>query len=218
MEDAVTNLLPGLIALVVITLVSIVIALTVRILARRILQSIEFDERVNRWGFEAIADWSPERSPSLLVTRIAAWSVLVLGLLLGLSAFDPNLSGGIMQLVAYLPSIFTAFVIFLAGILIARFLARGVLIGAVNMHIHSARLLSAGVKWLVNVLASAMALEHLRIGGAIVQLAFAILFGGIVLTLALAVGLGSKEMVSRSWERQTAKTERETEEDTFRHI
>ena len=98
----------------------------------------------------------------------------------------------------------------------ARFLARNVLIGAVNMQIQSARLLSLGVKWLVLVLAAAMALEHLGIGGGIVRLGFGILFGGIVLAMALAVGLGSKEMVSRSWERQATKTEEQ--EEPLHHI
>jgi hypothetical protein len=37
-------------------------------------------------------------------------------------------------------------------------------------------------------------------GGNIVGLAFGILFGGIVLTLALAVGLGSRDLVSRTLE------------------
>ena len=37
------------------------------------------------------------------------------------------------------------------------------------------------------------------------------------LTMALAVGLGSKEMVSRSWERQAGKAEREAEEQ-FHHL
>ena len=100
---------------------------------------------------------------------------------------------------------------------VSRFLARSVLISAVNMQIQSARLLSLGVKWLVIVLTLAMALDHLRIGGMVVQLSFAILFGGIVLALALAVGLGSKEMVSRSWERQTDKVDREMEEH-FHHL
>jgi hypothetical protein len=77
-----------------------------------------------------------------------------------------------------------------------------VLIAAVNLQMQSARLLSTGVKWLVLVLAWAMALEHLGIGGRILTLAFGILFGGIVLALAIAVGLGSKEMVTRSLERQ----------------
>ena len=51
---------------------------------------------------------------------------------------------------------------------------------------------------MVTVVAVAMALEHLAIGGDIIRLAFGILFGGIVLALALAVGLGSKELISRS--------------------
>ena len=108
------------------------------------------------------------------------------------------------------------FVVMLVGVLLARFLARSVLISAVNMHLQSARLLSVGVKWLVMVLAGAMALGHLGIGGQIVQVSFGILFGGIVLALALAVGLGSKEMVSRSWERQSDR-EREVEEH-FHHL
>ena len=62
------------------------------------------------------------------------------------------------------------------------------------------------------------ALDHLKIGGTVVEVSFAILFGGIVLALALAVGLGSREMVSRSWERQTTdQLEREAEKQ-FHHL
>jgi hypothetical protein len=63
-----------------------------------------------------------------------------------------------------------------------------------------------------------MALDHLKIGGLVVQLSFAILFGGIVLALALAIGLGSKEMVRRSWERQEDKTDHKAEEEQFHHL
>ena len=61
------------------------------------------------------------------------------------------------------------------------------------------------------------ALEHLGIGGRIVELAFAILFGGICLTLAIAVGLGSKDLVSRSLEQQAtpAKDDSDTQ---FHHL
>ncbi len=57
------------------------------------------------------------------------------------------------------------------------------------------------MKWLVLVLTAAMVLEHLHVGGTIVGLAFGILFGGIVLTLSLAIGLGSRDLVSRSIEK-----------------
>ena len=123
----------------------------------------------------------------------------------------------VVRLFAYLPNVLVAAVVLIVGVVMSRFLARSILISAVNLQIQSARLLSLGVKWLVIVLTSAMALEQLGIGGQIVQLSFAILFGGIVLTLALAVGLGSKKMVSRSWERQAEKFERESEEH-FHHL
>jgi hypothetical protein len=48
-----------------------------------------------------------------------------------------------------------------------------------------------------------MVLDHLQMGGHVVELAFGILFGGIVLTLALAVGLGSRDLVSRSLEKHS---------------
>jgi len=91
-----------------------------------------------------------------------------------------------------------------------------VLIGAVNMQLQSARLLSLGVKWMVMVLTVAMVLDQLAIGGSVLRLAFAILFGGIVLALALAVGLGSKELVSRTWEQRQGDRRRDTAEHTVR--
>ncbi len=99
-----------------------------------------------------------------------------------------------------------AILILIAGTLIARFLARSVLIGAVNAQLQYARFLSLGVKWLVLVLTAAMVLEHLEIGGGVVLMAFGILFGGIVLTLSLAVGLGSRDLVSRSLESHVDRT------------
>jgi hypothetical protein len=104
------------------------------------------------------------------------------------------------------------------GNVFARFLGRSVLIAAVNLNLQYARLLRAGVKWIVIVLAFAMALEHLRIAPGIVELAFGILFGGIVLTLALAVGLSSKDLIAKSVERDVKKASSEALEDPLRHL
>jgi hypothetical protein len=58
------------------------------------------------------------------------------------------------------------------------------------------------VKWLVLILAAAMALDHVGIGRTVLLLAFGILFGGMVLAVALAVGLGARDAVGRAIERQ----------------
>jgi hypothetical protein len=208
----IAEFLPGLLALAVVLLLAAVIAWIARMMIRRSLQRIDFDRRVERWGLADLAQWSPGHSPSRLMAGIAYWLVILVGLLVGLSALDARLTSTfVIRLLNYLPNVFAAIIILIVGIVFARFAARGVLISAVNLHIQWARLLSLGVKWLVVVLAGAMALEHLAIGGEIVLLAFGILFGGIVLALALAVGLGSKDMVSRSLERKAGASDEEEE-------
>jgi hypothetical protein len=201
--DNVANFLPGLTVLLVILLGAFVVAVVVRMILLRILRGVDFDRRAPQWGLTVLSDWSPTAGPSMLLARIGMWLILVLGLLVGISALDATLPAQFaLTVFQYVPNVLAALAILIAGTLISRFLARSVLIAAVNLQIQSARLLSAGVKWLVLILAWAMALEHLAIGGRILTLAFGILFGGIVLALAIAVGLGSKEIVTKSLERQ----------------
>jgi hypothetical protein len=214
----VADFLPGVLALIVAVVVALPIAWIVSRLLRRSLQGMKFDERLQQFGIRAPANWSPSRSPALLVGRIIYWLILLFGLLVGLTALNAEWASGLaVHAIEYLPNVFAAALVLVAGNLIARFLARGVLIGAVNMQLESARLISLGVKWMIQVCAAAMALEHLGIGGAIVRVAFAILFGGIVLALALAVGLGSKDVIARSWERRQDKST-ETPPQPFQHL
>lgn len=214
----IANLLPGMVALVVALLVAVVVAWILAAVVRRSLRGMEFDKRVLRWEMPGLAEVSPAKSPTRLVSRIVFWIIMLIGLLIGVAAFDATLTSALVaRAFAYLPNVLAAAILLLVGNLLARFLGRSVLIGAVNMNLQYAHLLSVGVKWLVLILAATMALDHLGIGGGIVNLAFGILFGGIVLALALAVGLGSKDLVSRSLERQAAKRPEEIEEP-FRHI
>lgn len=203
------SFLPGLVALLVAVIVLALIGAAIAAILRRILISAKFDERLARNSTDALSDWSPSGSPTLLVARIVFWACVVLGFIIGISAFDASSNGSQIStfLLPYLTHSVGAIVLLIIGNLIARFLERSVLIGAVNARLQYARFLSLGIKWLVLVLTAAMVLDHLEIGGAIVELAFGILFGGIVLTLALAVGLGSREMVSRSLEKNAERTD-----------
>ena len=69
-------------------------------------------------------------------------------------------------------------------------MGRAVVIAAVNQGIHYARLLAEAVRLLMIVLVLAMALEQLQVAPVIVVAAFSIIFGGIVLALAIAFGIG----------------------------
>lgn len=198
------SFLPGVLALLIALILLTALGAVLSIAIRKVLTNVRFDERLNRNNAAGVSDFSPSNSPTLLVTRFVFWGCVVLGFVIGISALDASFSNSAQMSIFLLPYVahsVGAVILLLAGNLIARFLARSVLIGAVNAKLQYARFLSLGVKWLVLVLTAAMVLDHLQIGGAIIELAFGILFGGIVLTLALAVGLGSRDIVSRSLER-----------------
>ncbi len=196
--------LPGLLALFLAVLILALVGSGLAWAIRRLLTRVRFDERVGRENSAGVSDWSPSHSPTLLISRVVFWACVVLGLAVGISAYDAAGAGtGDISpfLLPYLAHSVGALLILIAGTILARYLSRSVLISAVNAKVNYARALSLGVKWLVIIFTGAMVLDHLNIGGLIVELGFGILFGGMVLALALAFGLGSRDLVARSIER-----------------
>ena len=200
--ESVANFLPGALVFLVLIVGALIVALFVRYLLVRMLTGLDVDRRADLLGV-SLADWAPSQSVSKVIASTAYWTILGLGLLLGLTALDAALpSRFAMSVLEYVPHLLAALLILVVGGMVARFLARAVLIGAVNMGVQYARLLSMAVKWLVLILTAAMALDHVGIGRTVLLLAFGIAFGGVVLAISLAVGLGARDVVSRALERQ----------------
>lgn len=203
--------LPGFVAALLVVVIFALIGWLLAFLIRKMFTAVRFDERLaarQPAGPLNVSDWSPSSSPTLLIARAVWWICFIAGIALAVSAFNAVFSDNdavALYVLPYITHIVGAVLILIGGNIIARFLARSVLIGAVNAQLQYARFLSLGIKWLVLVLTAAMALDHLHIGGNIIELAFGILFGGIVLTLALAIGLGSRDLVSRSIEKNIDK-------------
>ena len=201
--NQVANFLPGVVVSLALLVGAVIVAALARRLVARAVRGLDSNRRAEQLGLSMLADWSASRSPSQVIARIVQWTILILGVLVALTALDATMpSQFALSVFQYLPHLLAALLIFVVGSLTARFLARSLLISAVNMQIHSARLLSLAVKWLVQIVAVAMALDHLGIGRSILLLAFGLLFGGIVLAMALAIGLGAKETVERALEGQ----------------
>lgn len=217
--NQIATLLPGILAFIVAFLLFLLIGWLLAVIVRRILAVFHFDERVSR-GANAIAEWSPRATPSLLISRVVFWCFVIAGIMVGVSAFEAGTSEHIVSgwILGYVPRVVGAAILLLAGNVLARFVSRSVLITGVNLNLSYARLLSMGVRWMILVLTGAMVLDHLALGGAIVELGFGILFGGIVLALSLAVGLGSRDLISRSLERETSRPVDMPEPEKIHHF
>ena len=119
-------------------------------------------------------------------------------------------------LLGFLPNVLAAAFLLLFGVLLGNFLAEAVLIASVNAQIQEARFIAQLVRWGVYLFTGAMVLTQLGIAKEIVVAAFCIIFGGIVLALAIALGLGGRHIAREKLERRLHR--RESEEDELTHI
>lgn len=203
---ALARVAPGLLALLVVVAVSLVVAALVRAGLHRLCARLELDRWAVRWG---VASPDPGRmQPSAIVVRIGWGMVLVFGLLLGLAIFDEAARTELTSRAAdYAPHFLAAVVIWVVGAAAARALERQLLIGAVNFGIQSARLVAGAARWLLLTVATGMALEHLGIGGSVLPIVVGVVVGGIVLALALAFGLGARDVIARALDRRSGGAE-----------
>ena len=144
--EAVANFLPGLVLLAAILAATIAVAFVVRVLLRRALEGLDVDRRAADAGLVASLGLAPAASVSALIARSVQWMILLVGVLIGLTALDAAVPGQLaMRMFAYLPDVLAALLILIAAMVLSRFLARSVLIGAVNLQLQNERLLAIGI-------------------------------------------------------------------------
>jgi MFS family permease len=217
--NRVATLLPGIVAFILAFLFFLLVGWLAALIVRRILEAAHFDDRMSG-GTKVMAEWAPNLTPTQLIARGIFWAFFTVGVMVGVSTFAAGTSESVVSswVLSYVPRVIGAVILLFAGNIAARFVSRSVLITAVNLKLSYARLLSMGVRWMILVLTGAMVLDHLDLGGEIVDLGFGILFGGIVLALALAVGLGSRDLVSRSLEREAARPAEPSQPEQIHHF
>jgi hypothetical protein len=200
--------LPHVVAMLVFAAVSLALAWGAGRVAGRVLTAIQLDRHLRRWSPPGDRG-APGYSPTAIARGFVFWLTLAVGLVLSLTSVESRWTSTFADhVLAYVPSVVAAGLIFAVAIALSRYVEGSVLVSAVNMQLRFARLLATGARWLVAVFGTAMALQHLGVGGALVTISFSILFGGIVLALALAVGLGSREAVTRSLDRKLGEDKR----------
>jgi hypothetical protein len=212
--------LPGLLAMLVILLLGTLLSKLAKVILTRSLSALDFDSWCDRMGFTTLMRkgdlWT---KPSSLVGVIIFWLLMILTLMISLSALKvAAIDQMVAQFFGYTPRIFSSAIILGIGYILSSFISRAVLIAAANSGFHYAKLLSKAIRALLTVLILAMVMEQLQIAPSIVLAAFSIIFGGIVVALAVAFGIGGIETARRMIERETAEKRTEETKDEIEHI
>ncbi|HXY51953.1 MAG TPA: hypothetical protein VEI01_21075 [Terriglobales bacterium] len=218
LADEFARVVPVVVMVLVTLIVGGFIAYVARWLTYRFLQLARFDRLVQQTGFAHMIERTGVfRSASDLGARFVQAVVWLFVILFALSAAGtPSTVGLVSRFVEYVPNLIVAGLVLLLGVLASRMASRSALLAAVNAQWPGARLIAGGVRTVVMTLAIVIALEQLHIGNVPLLVAFAIVFAGIVFALAVAFGLGARDL-ARQWLEAKIRASH-AEEEIFRHL
>jgi len=221
LKDFIQRLLvfmPNLLTCLIIFVFGFIAAWIVKYVVSKIANVLRVDRFCAKVGItETFGKVGIKEPPARLLSRIFYWLVVIIFVIIALYTLRvPAIEKLLEKFFLYLPDLFVAALLIIIGYILGNFLGRATLIASVNAGVRFSRLLSKGVKTIVVLLASVMALEQLGIGRGTVIVAFTILFGGFVFALSLSFGLAGKN-IARQYLEGKVKGEAE-EKDDLTHI
>jgi len=198
--------LPRFLEMLFIVVIGWVIAFILRTLLRSVLKIARFDKLSEHTGATQLLRGAALPSLTELVSRFVFWVAWLGFILLGISVLGVvGIEQHVTSFFGFLPRLFAALFILFFGLLGASFFSRAVLLGAVNADLPSPRLISWALRTMIILFVVSMAFEELGVGSRTVIVAFALTFGSLMLGLALAFGLGGKDLARKYLERRFAR-------------
>jgi hypothetical protein len=167
------------------------------------LRALNFHVLTERAGVDAfLQQGGTEQDTTDLFGWIAFWLVVLAGLMI---AFDmlglTQVTDLLRRVLLFMPRLLVAMLVVIFGAYFARFVGNSVLGYCRNAGISDAELLARIAQYAIIAFVLLIAIDHLDIGGGLVQRTFLIMLTGIVVALALAFGLGGRDRAAALIER-----------------
>ena len=195
--DNVFAFLPKLVGFLIILLIGWVIAKVVKGLLTKGLQKVGLDKAMHSGSAgQYVNKVAPDTSPSRLIGSIAYWFIFLGALAIAVSQLGiPALNNFVASIGAYLPNVIAAVLIFVVAGAVAA--AIGGLVARTMGDTPTGKVVGSIVPVLVMAIATFMILNQLHIATEIVTITYAALIGGVFLAMALAFGLGGREVAGQ---------------------
>lgn len=214
-EHMLAEFLPRFIVMLIIILIGWLVAYVLKLILRTILRITKIDRVSEEAGASRLLRKADLPSMSELLSRALFWVIWLGFIVVGVSVLGiVSLQQQISNLIALLPQVFVAFFVLFVGFLAANFFSRATLLAGVNAGLRSSRMLSETIRAVIIFLAFSMALEQIGLGKQTVLIAFSIVFGALMLGLAIAFGFGGRDLARRALEKQFSG-DGKTGEDEF---
>ena len=210
----ITVFLPKLIGAVIIFVVGLLIAKLIKMMVVKLLRLVRFDSAAEKTGVKDFLEkGNITRTSSEIVGGLIYWFVMILAIIASLDAMGlPIVSDILNDIFLYIPNVVAAIIVLVLGFLLGSLLSAVVRTAASNAGLATPEGMGKTALYAVVFFSVSVALIQLGIGEEIVASAFTIAFGAAALALALAFGLGGKEVAADYLKRMLEENKKPTQE------
>jgi hypothetical protein len=191
-----------------------VIAYAVKVVLRSLLRLVKFDKLSENAGASQLLSKAALPSATEMLSRFVFWVAWLGFILLGVSVLGIlGLQEQVARFFLFLPRLFVALFILFFGLLAASFFSRAALLAAVNANMPSPRVLSLAVRSIIIVFVLSVVFEELGLAETTMLVAFGLAFGALMLGLAIAFGIGGRDLARRFLEKKVFRGKKQENED-----
>jgi hypothetical protein len=191
--------LPTLIGILVILIVGWIVAAILKSVVVKLLKTIQFDVASEKSGLsDILRKGGIKNTLSELMGGLIYWIVMLLVFMAALNALGMTVVAALLdKVILYIPNVIAAIFIISLGIFFASIIGSIVMTASMNAGIKQGKLLSQVTQTVIVIFAAIMTLEQLNIATTVLTTTITVLLGSMGLAIAIAVGLGSKDIAGK---------------------
>ncbi len=203
LQDAFSNLIGGVIEFtprILTTIIILVVGWFVSKVIQRIVQRLAerfgLNQAIEKTGLaDGLSQAQIKQTPADMLGLFVFWLIFLNFLLMGFESL--GLSAAVAQLqaiIAYLPRLLSAIFVFIIGALLAQFIGRLTQAGVASMGVEFHQIIGQAIRAVLMVVTAIVAVEQLGLDVTVLTNIFTNLIAIIAAGLALAFGLGGRDV------------------------
>lgn len=195
----ISNFIPTLIGALLVVIAGFLVAKLLDTLLSKLLAKLGLDRLVQRSGLhKQLARVGLKKTVSTLIGRIVYWFVLLIFLVSALESLGlERVSASLDMLALYVPKMFAAAIVLLAGVLLGQLLNSLVAGAADGVGLDYAAALGRLAQGLVIIISISVAIGQLEIRAELLNYVVVIVLLCVGLAVALAVGFGCRDTIGQ---------------------
>jgi len=195
----ISQFLMNALLVIIILIIGWLISKVIKAIVTKALKAVKLDTLSDKIELDKLlGKGGITYSLSDLIGVICYWLGLLVTFMVAINAIGLTIAADLLnKVVLYIPNVIAALFILVLGMLAATLMRNVVRTAANNAGLSQSKLLAQIVETIVIVFAIFVGLEQLQIGIRITELTISIILGAIGLGLALAFGLGCKDIAGK---------------------